>query len=144
MKREGAIGAAALIAILATVGISLQSGPKPTESSGPGEMIVKRPQPSTAKGKSRQGKPGCGSLTDQLKDFLDIDEKYLGCPDANDKTSWKFSQELGDKTSDLRFVLALTPDPVHTHLSLLFDEIAVAIQEGAQDEKYDFDSSWLP
>jgi hypothetical protein len=144
MKREGAIGAAALIAILATVGISLQTGSKPTESSRPAEAIVKRPQPSTAKGKSREDKPGCGSLTDQLKDFLDIDEKYVRCPDANDQNSWKPSPELAEKTSDLKFVIALTPDPVHTHLSLLFDQFAVAIQEGAQDEKYDFDSSWFP
>jgi hypothetical protein len=41
-------------------------------------------------------------------------------------------------------LIALLPDPVHTHFSVLFDQLAGAIQEGAQDEKYDFDSSWLP
>ena len=44
----------------------------------------------------------------------------------------------------MKFVIAILPDPVHTHLSVLFDQFAVAIQEGAQDEKYDFDGSWLP
>jgi hypothetical protein len=58
-------------------------------------------------------------------------------------TSWA-DLSVSQKTSGLKFVIVLTPDPVHTHLSLLFDEIAVAVQEGAQDEKYDFDSSWLP
>ena len=38
----------------------------------------------------------------------------------------------------------MLPDPLHTHSSALFDKLAVAIQQGAQDEKYDFDSSWLP
>jgi hypothetical protein len=44
----------------------------------------------------------------------------------------------------MKFVIALLPDPVHTHASLVFDELVTSVQDGAQDEKYEFDSSWLP
>ncbi len=42
-------------------------------------------------------------------------------------------------------VLVLTiPDPLHTHLSLQFDRTLEALQQAAQDERYTYDSSWLP
>lgn len=43
-----------------------------------------------------------------------------------------------------RFVIATFPDPLYTHFSLLFDRFVEAIQQGAQDEQYVYDSSWLP
>jgi hypothetical protein len=36
------------------------------------------------------------------------------------------------------------PDPVHTHFSLLFDRLSEALQQGAQDQGYNYDGSWLP
>lgn len=44
----------------------------------------------------------------------------------------------------IEFVIATVPDPLHTHLNLLFDRTVEAIQQAAQDEKYTYDSSWLP
>jgi len=41
-------------------------------------------------------------------------------------------------------VIASLPDPVHTHQAVLFDQFAAAIQDAAQDELYDFDTSWVP
>jgi hypothetical protein len=44
----------------------------------------------------------------------------------------------------VRYAIALTADPRHTNLSLMFDREMAAIQQAAQDESYTYDSSWLP
>jgi hypothetical protein len=56
----------------------------------------------------------------------------------------KFARGDTGQGLNLTFAIALVPDPVHTHLSLAFDRAMAAVQAGAQDESYDFDSSWLP
>jgi len=45
---------------------------------------------------------------------------------------------------DLQFVIAIVPNPVQTHLPLLFDRFISAIQQAAQDEGYTYDGSWFP
>ncbi len=42
------------------------------------------------------------------------------------------------------FIIALVPDPAHTHLALLFDRTVDAIEEAVQDEGYDFDRAAMP
>jgi len=44
----------------------------------------------------------------------------------------------------VHYVVSLAPDPVHTNLSLMFDREMVMIQQAAQDERYTYDSYWLP
>jgi hypothetical protein len=43
-----------------------------------------------------------------------------------------------------RFVVAVLPDPVHTHLALLFDRSIEALQQAAQSQEYAFDRAILP
>src|SRR5712692_10364261 len=147
MKREGTIGAATFLAIAAMVGVSLQTGPR-QEGSGRADQnsSMKRSKPSITNHVTRQLSSGCGSLQEQLEEFLGIKELIAPeqCYEPGDAGPKEPQQDLTRKTSQLKFVIALLPDPVHTHLPVLFDQFAVAIQEGAQDEKYDFDSSWLP
>jgi hypothetical protein len=57
-----------------------------------------------------------------------IDEKLL---------SWIKSEEP-------KVMLAIVPDPVHTHLSLFFDRQIDAIQQAAQDNGYYFDRAIMP
>ena len=145
MKREGTIGAAAFLAIAAMVGVSLQTGPK-QEGSRRAERsgAIKRSKPSLTKKVTHQLRSGCTSLQEQLEEFLDI--KELVAPEECYESGHtpKTQGGLTQKASHLKFVIALLPDPVHTHQPVLFDQFAVAIQDGAQDEKYVFDSSWLP
>lgn len=146
MQREGTIGAATLLAIAAVVGFSLQTGPKQEESAKVDRSgVAKRSKPSLTKKDTNAG-PGCNNLKEQLEDFLDIENLILPkeCYDPGDTSRNEPQQDFTDKTSQLKFVVALLPDPAHTHLPVLFDQFAVSIQEGAQDEKYDFDGSWLP
>ncbi len=107
---------------------------------------MKRPKPAVKKGARLEYLPGCNSLEQQLEEFLGIEEVVppKQCFKSGFPPPGTSHHELTEKTSQLKFVIALLPDPVHTHSSVLFDQFAVAIQEGGQDENYDFDSSWLP
>ena len=42
------------------------------------------------------------------------------------------------------FIIALAPDPLHTHLALLFDRTVDALEEAVQDEGYNFDRALMP
>jgi len=146
MKKEGTIGAATVLALAAMVGVSLQSGPSPeggsrADQSAAAARRLKRSLPAT---KPHQLSPACRNLEDQLEQFLDTKKSIA--PDECYAPDHKPAPptDLAKKTNQLKFVIALLPDPVHTHQPVLFDQFTVAIQEGAQDEKYDFDSSWLP
>jgi hypothetical protein len=44
----------------------------------------------------------------------------------------------------VRFVIAILPDPVHTHLALIFDRGIEALQQAAQRMGYSFDRAILP
>lgn len=44
----------------------------------------------------------------------------------------------------MRLMIVTVPDPSHTHLSLQFDRTLEALQQAAQDERFTYDSSWLP
>ena len=44
----------------------------------------------------------------------------------------------------IKFMVVTVPDPLHTHLSLQFDRTLEAVLEALQDEKFTYDSSWLP
>ena len=50
----------------------------------------------------------------------------------------------GGLPEGIRLMIATVPDPRHTHLSLQFDRTLEAIQQAAQDERYTYDSAWLP
>jgi hypothetical protein len=44
----------------------------------------------------------------------------------------------------VRFVIAAAPNPISTHLALMFDRSIETIQQAAEDESYSYDSSWFP
>ncbi len=51
----------------------------------------------------------------------------------------------GDKCRDpSNFIIALVPDPIHTHLALVFDRTIDVLEEGAQDEGYIFERAIMP
>jgi hypothetical protein len=45
---------------------------------------------------------------------------------------------------NLVFAIAMAPNPIATHLPLLFDRNIEIIEQAAQDNNYSYDSSWLP
>jgi hypothetical protein len=48
------------------------------------------------------------------------------------------------KGGPVQFVIAILPDPVHTHLGLLFDRGTEALQQAAQGSAYVFDRAIMP
>jgi hypothetical protein len=44
----------------------------------------------------------------------------------------------------LEFAIATVPNPVTTHLPLVFDRIVETVQQAAQDDGYTYDASWFP
>jgi hypothetical protein len=146
MKKEGTIGTAAFLAIAAVVGVTIQSVPKQSTSgrAEPGTLLRRPPQTSKS-AKSELG-PGCLSIEQQLHDFLNAEGPIAPkeCFGTNQALRKEVPKEITKKASKLRFVIATLPDPLHTHQAVLFDQFTAAIQDAAQDEQYDFDSSWLP
>jgi hypothetical protein len=149
MKREAPIGAAAFLAIAAVLGVSLRSTRGPDDSSkGPASVAG-----ATERRRNKESiKPHtpiavsawCSGLNERLTKFLEIDQPNIALPDSCENDTSSVSPDFAKETANLKFVIALLPDPLHTHLPVLFDEFTLAIQEAAQDEKYDFDSSWMP
>jgi hypothetical protein len=44
----------------------------------------------------------------------------------------------------IEFIVAIVPDPMHTHLALIFDRSIEAVQQSAQRSKYIFDRAYMP
>lgn len=143
MKQELAWGTAATVAIVAAVGISSQPGGRPDASSSAGkpsgQTIVTTKAPK--QGAPEKGvQPQCEDSIPLLEHFF-LHEKITGPPSCYE--GQPIATPL-DSNYQTEFVIATLPDPLHTHSSLLFDRLVEAIQEGAQDENYEYDSSWLP
>src|SRR5215467_7633919 len=142
MKQELAWGTAAAVAIVAAVGISSQPGNKPATSSTErlgGQSVVTTKAPK--KGAPESGVlPHCSDSIPLLEHFF-LHEKITGPPGcyANKVQPTRLGSNF--KTE---FIIATLPDPLYTHFSLSFDRSVEAIQQAAQDEGYDYDSSWLP
>ncbi len=144
MKREGGLWAtAAVLGIVATVGTSTPP-PKLSQTQG----IVKSTESSSVNLLAMQAidKGPCEDLEKLLQSFLLVDENEVVAP-ASCYPAVKQpapSQKLLIRATQLRFIIATLPDPLHTHFPLSFDRSAEAIQQAAQDDHYIYDSSWLP
>ncbi len=53
-------------------------------------------------------------------------------------------RNTNDTSVEASFVIAIVPNPVQTHLALTFDRAIEAIQQAAQDVKFNYDNSWFP
>lgn len=136
MRRESSFGIAALVAIAAALGVSVRS-PK-QEGASEGSHVQTTVSHHTASKEHKSS--ACAELGEHLEDFLDINNGQLPTPcDAPSSSSANPKGKWG-----LKFAIATLPDPLHTHLAVSFDEAIATIQDAAQDEGYDFDSSWLP
>ncbi len=140
MKQELAWGAAAAMAIVAAVGISSQPGSK-LPSSGPAGRLVSAKNAVRSK-PSKGVQPQCADSISLIEHFF-LHDTIAG-PDVCYASPGNTAGAKPDKDFQPTFVIATFPDPLHTHFSLLFDRFIEAIQEGAQDEGYEYDSSWLP
>jgi hypothetical protein len=73
-------------------------------------------------------------IGDHFRAEAGSDQKYLAA-------HWAVPQSAQEH---IRFVLASLPDPVHTHMALLFDRGIESIQGAAQASGYLFSRAWMP
>jgi hypothetical protein len=140
MKQELAWGTAAAVAIVAAVGISSQPGNKTgpsTEAQGGKAIVRKVAKEAVSKGIVE---PQCAESIDVLEHFF-LHQTITGPATCYAKKPPATPLNPKFQTN---FIIATLPDPLHTHFSLQFDRIIDALQQGAQDEMYTYDSSWLP
>ena len=149
MKQNSGI-VAILTVVLAAFGISnLQKG---TPSNGAGSETTKKSE-SKAKPASKAPtlSPACEEIRDRLKPFFEesereekkkLDEQNPGfCYDVGKGPKDKY---LPAFPTDVQFVIATVPNPITTHLPLVFDRMIEVIEQAAEDDKYSYDSSWFP
>jgi hypothetical protein len=86
----------------------------------------------------------CEQIQGRLQPYVtDIQQHTWKLPDfcyADPKTANYPKPEV----HGVDFVIATVPNPISTHLPLLFDRSIEIIQQAAQDNNYSYDSSWLP
>ena len=146
MKREGGLWAtAAVLGIAATVGISTNQTKPPTDATGQSKTVKSSPHNPSPTSKPIENGP-CPDIEKLLQTFFLVPEDEVVAPNScyPDQKPPLDSAVLQKKATRLRFVIATLADPLHTHFSLSFDRSIEAVQEAAQDERYIYDSSWLP
>jgi hypothetical protein len=79
------------------------------------------------------------------KDLGGLIEEYFRAESRNDKNylakHWNVPHA---EQPNIQFVIASLPDPVHTHMALLFDRGIETIQSAAQASGYLFSRAWMP
>src|ERR1700733_1054274 len=75
-----------------------------------------------------------GLIQDHFRAELGSDQEFLA-------RHWNVPQA---EQVNLKFVIASLPDPVHTHMALLFDRGIETIQSAAQAGGYLFARAWMP
>ncbi|HTA23094.1 MAG TPA: hypothetical protein VK763_06145 [Terriglobales bacterium] len=152
MKNKATWGIVGALTAAGAVGIALQPGYK---FAGANETRTFRSGASQAQAMASETnaagkKRACDDLAQVLEVFLGINEvpRPDSCSDSSPlHTTPKATAKALVKEEpalDPKFVIATLPDPIHTHLALMFDRMSEVIQQAAQDESYSYEASWLP
>jgi hypothetical protein len=150
MKNKATWGIVGTLAIAGVIGVSLQPGAKSGGDNGTGafRVISKHAKAKASETDAAEKKRACDDLAQVLELFLSIDAAprpdscFDGIPLKSSSTVTKPVKQ--EPTVIPKFVIATLPDPIHTHLALMFDRMAEVIQQAAQDEGYSYEASWLP
>ena len=143
---------AGLVAVVALVGYSNRSNRSPESQLN---TQPEKSQAASAKAQSTSeertsaasmASVTCAEIRKRLARFVEDD--YGATPPE----SWMLPASCYEKAEskqvrafrDVQFAIALVPNPVSTHLPLLFDRLVEAIQQAVQDDGYSYDASWFP
>ena len=145
-KNTGII--AILAAVMALFGISNLSK---NSSSGPIAAEPEKGAKTVGTGTIKSGEvnDSCREILKRLQLFIRPDQlknwNYLHSCYPNNPTG-DDQEKINPLSSfpDVDFVIATVPNPVATHLPLLFDRMLEIIEQAAQDNNYLYNSSWLP
>ena len=142
MNNRGNIGIIALIAA-ALVGINYLPRGTQENAAEPAQRSEASVEKSASTPESVLSAP-CESIRALLVRFYadpqDVPNLKSCCPPGKTTCSGRKDQPK----TNLEFMVAVLPNPLHTHLPLFFDRAIDAIQQAAQDEGYSYDGSWFP
>jgi hypothetical protein len=151
MKQELGWSAAIAVALAAAIGITSRNNPMASSDVNRPAQLPGRSSIQSAKSADMLAHGPCVDIEEDLQAFLVNGDRDsiaapascygLSPPPAQDRA---LGAKIREKTGHLRFLIATLPDPVHTHFPLAFDRLMEAVQQGATDEQYIYDSSWLP
>jgi hypothetical protein len=138
MKRE--VGTFILMAALAAgsrLAVTPAAPPAPTRSNNLHGVSPEGPQFAGAVCSAFADRQG-GNASASPGELAGLVSRFLR--GSTDPTK----PESGMLPKDIHILVATVPDPLHTLLNLQFDRTIDAIEQAAQDQGYNYDSSWLP
>jgi hypothetical protein len=139
MKKNAGV-LTALAVVLAFFGLSNfpKSSPGGAAIAEPEAQTKPRPKTTTQTGPF----PPCAQIKTQLQPLMaEYPDPDWGLPGAC------FPDHKGGSKSTpehVSFAIATAPNPVSTHLSLLFDRFLEIVMQAAEDDNYLYEGSWLP
>jgi hypothetical protein len=145
VKRGSALGLAFILALAATR-LNGPSSPAAEGASGqqPGmhyESQGKIPAP----GRAQPHFSGtCTAYFPQPKSHGIPYDENLGAATKVIETFFGAEIPSPETKTSPRYAIVLAPDPRHTNLGFIFDREMSLVLQAAQDEGYDYNSSWLP
>ena len=149
MRKNAGIFTAVAV-VLAFFGLS--NLPKSSPGGSASSATADKPKTSPKPKPPASGKPsdGCEEILSRLRPLVngnvlgDDTLAQLGwtLPESCYQAAPKPVERKGDRT--LQFLIATVPNPISTHLPFSFDRIVEIIQQAAQDNGYEYESSWLP
>lgn len=80
----------------------------------------------------------------QDQELLDVIQSFYGTDNTASQDSLSHLGVPSAERGKIGYLIALVPDPVHTHLSLFFDRTIEAIEQGALQEHYILARSVMP
>ena len=162
MRQNTGWTAAIAVAITAAIGLISQNGGKSPGGESTSAQTVSQQDRAGPAAETDISLGPCANIESHLKSFLGMDDPRStvvprNCFDSSkhratgaakaDKSNQQQDAAMNRPPSRpfrLNFMIATFPDPTHTHFPLQFDRMSEAIQQGASDEGYVYDSSWLP
>jgi len=151
MRQEVGWSAAVVVAVASAIGVTSRFNERlPAGQTGEAKFAAQR-TPRNPQQTDAFAQGPCVEIEERLQSFLfNGDKSSIAAPETcfdpheRPKDYVVHARAMQDKAAELVFVIATVPDPLHTHFSLSFDRLMEAIQQGATDEGYIYDSSWLP
>jgi hypothetical protein len=158
-----------LFLLTVVVGLFANTNPTPSShTSSPRPQSPSKVAPHFQNGSvsdvicDKEGDPWCthcagicpaSELVETIESFYDLSSSN-GAGTCSKQSALHATQQMDDLRTHwgvpecarkaLQFVVALIPDPTHTHLSMFFDRQIDAIEEAVQEEGFLFDRAWLP
>ena len=137
-------GSLFIAAFLLISGVLRIAGPGAAAPAPEGNEPAQKTNKANA-GKNTPQAPYLEKFEGKIKEFYGVREGDSG-QNTSLASYLKVLQTSSDplKREPVQFVIAILPDPVHTHLGLLFDRGVEALQQAAQMSDYVFDQAIMP